>query len=370
MSERRLSKPEGRGAPAQRAPAQRAARLLRWYPKAWRSRYGEEFTELLISDIAERPRSRSRTADVIRGGILARLADAGLCGCAPEAAPQARAGLASLACCVAVFLGFGGAMWSQLTIGGQWSAPDTAGAVATFVMSAAMLVFAVLALLAALPVAWTVVAWTAVARTVVARTAVARTVGAERLRAAKGLRRGLLGPSVLFLAGLAIVVAGGRHFGNGWPGTGGHPWARGVLVPGGVAAFSWASTLSVSSFWAHPAALAAFPAAELAWMTLSPLALAGAVTGAATVVRRVELSPAVLRYETRLAVAACVTMAVFLGGGCAWIADRTPRPGNLFHAGVIDVAGLVVMTVALAVGLQAARHAARAVPGRARAGAR
>ena len=330
--------------------------MLRWYPKAWRSRYGEEFTELLISDIAERPRSWSRTADVIRGGIVARLADAGLCGCAPEAAPQARAGLASLACCVAVFLGFGGAMWSQLTIGWQWSAPDTRGAVATFVMSAAMLVFAVLALLAALPVAWTVVA-----RTVVARIACGR---------AKGLRSGLLGPSVLFLAGLAIVVAGGRHFGNGWPGTGGHPWARHALVPGGVAAFSWASTLSVSSFWAHPAALAAFPAAELAWMTLSPLALAGAVTGAATVVRRVELSPAVLRYQTRLAVAACVTMAVFLGGGCAWTADRTPRPGNLFHAGVIDVAGLVVMTLALAVGRQAARHAARGVPGRARAGAR
>ena len=26
--------------------AQRAARLLRWYPKAWRSRYAEEFAEL------------------------------------------------------------------------------------------------------------------------------------------------------------------------------------------------------------------------------------------------------------------------------------------------------------------------------------
>jgi hypothetical protein len=337
-----MSAPEGRG-----APAQRAAWLLRWYPKAWRSRYGEEFTELLICDIAERPRSGSRTADVIRGGIVARLADAGLCGCAPEAAPQARAGLASLACCVAVFLGFGGAMWSQLTIGWQWSAPDTAAAVATLVMSAAMGVFAVLALLAALPVAWTVVARIACGR-------------------AKGLRSGLLGPSVLFLAGLAIVVAGGRHFGNGWPGTGGHPWARHGLVPGGVAAFSWASTLSVSSFWAHPAALAAFPAAELAWMTVSPLALAGAVTGAATAVRRVELSPAVLRYQARLAVAACVTMAVFLGGGCAWTADRTPRPGNLFHAGVIDVAGLVVMTLALAVGRQAARHASR----QARAGAR
>ena len=69
-----------------------------------------------------------------------------------------------------------------------------------------------------------------------------------------------------------------------------------------------ASTLSVSSFWAHPAALAAF-----------------------------------------------------LGGGCAWVADRTPGdgtgPGTLFHPGAIDVAGLVVMTLALAVARQAARQA-------------
>jgi len=322
--------------------AQRAERLLRWYPKTWRSRYGEEFTELLISDIGERPRSWWRTADVIRGGIVARLADAGLCGCAPGAAPQARASqarasLASLACCAAVFLGFGGAMWSQLTIGWQWSEPDTAGvAVATFVTSGAMLAFAVLAVLAALPVTWSV---------------------ASRL--ARGRPPGLLGPSVLFLAGLAIVVAGGRHFGNGWPGTGGHPWARQGLVPGGVAAFSWASTLSVSSFWAHPGALAAFPAPELAWMAVSPLAVTCAVAGAATVVRRAELSPRILAFETRLGAAACVTMVVFLGGCCAWIADRSPGPGNLFHAGAIDVAGAAVMTAALAVARQAARQAAR-----------
>lgn len=27
-----------------------AARLLRWYPAAWRARYGAEFTELLLAD--------------------------------------------------------------------------------------------------------------------------------------------------------------------------------------------------------------------------------------------------------------------------------------------------------------------------------
>lgn len=323
------------------APEARAARLLRWYPRAWRSRYGEEFAELLVADIEERPQSRSRTADVIRGGLVARLGEAGLSGGAPEPGTErarTSASLASLACCAAVFAGVGGAMWSQLTTGWQWSAPGNAGVtVAMFTMSAAMLALAVVALLAVLPVAWRVV-----------------TVRPPGLR----------GPSALFAAGLAVVVVGGRHFGNGWPGTGGHPWAHLGLVPGGVAAFSWASTLSVSSFWAHPAALAAFPAAELTWMALSPLAVAGAVAGAATAVRRAGLSPgvlspAVLRFETRLGRAACAAMAVFLAGACAWVAapyGAGQVPG-LFHPGAIDAAGLAVLILGLAAGRQAAAQA-------------
>jgi hypothetical protein len=167
-------------------------------------------------------------------------------------------------------------------------------------------------------------------------------------------------------------LVGGRHFGNGWPGTGGHPWAHQGLVPGGVAAFSWASTLSVSSFWAHPAALAAFPAAELAWMALSPLAVAATVTGAAAVVRRAGLapdvlSPRLLRFETWLGRAACAAMAVFFAGACAWVAPLlgvggagfldAGGAGSLFRPGAIDVAGLVVLILALAVARQAAGQA-------------
>jgi hypothetical protein len=62
-------------------------------------------------------------------------------------------------------------------------------------------------------------------------------------------------------------------------------------------------------------------------MALSPLALACLVAGVATAVRRAELSPALLRFEGRLAAAACVTMAVFLGAGFAWLASRTAPPG-------------------------------------------
>jgi hypothetical protein len=323
--------------PEMGSAAARAARLLRWYPKGWRSRYGEEFAELLMADIEERPRSRSRTADVIRGGLVARLGRAGLCGAglqgdAPEPGTgraRTSASLAALGGCAAVFAGVGGAMWSQLTTGWQWSAPGSDSVtVAMLGMSAAMLILFVLVVLAVLPVAW---------------------------RVATVRPRGAFGPAALFLAGLAVVVVGGRHFGNGWPGTGGHPWAHQGLVPGGVAAFSWASTLSVSSFWAHPAALTAFPAAELAWMALSPLAVAAAVTGAGLTIRRAGLSPALLRFETWLGRAACAAMALFLAGACAWV--FAAAPGAMFRPGAIDVAGLAVLTLALAVARQAAGQA-------------
>jgi hypothetical protein len=53
----------------------RARRLLRWYPKAWRDRYGEEFTQLLVDDIRERPRSWHRTLDVARSGLAAQVTE-------------------------------------------------------------------------------------------------------------------------------------------------------------------------------------------------------------------------------------------------------------------------------------------------------
>ncbi len=321
--------------PEAQAAARRASRLLRWYPKAWRSRYGEEFAELLIADISERPRSRTRTADVVRGGIVARLTAAGLCGFTLKASAQVPASLTALGCCAAIFMSFGAALWSQLTIGWQWSAPDSAATTAAMVvMSVAMLAFGVLALAAAAPVLWS-----------------------AGSRIACGRRHSLLGPTALVVACAVIMFVGGRHFGNGWPGTGGHPWARQGLVPGGVAAFAWASTLSVSSYWAHPGALAGFPAAELAWMALSPLAMAGLAGGAAALIRRTELSARVLAFEARLGAAACAVMAVFLGGCGAWIIDGEPGPGNLFRPGVIDAAGAVVMTIAFVAARQAARTA-------------
>ena len=344
--------PGGEGGENADPPARRAARLLRWYPKGWRDRYGEEFAELLLADIAERPRSLSRTLDVARGGIVARLADAGLCGfplAGPCDAAASAASLASLSACLAVFVIVGAAMWSQLTIGWQWSAPAGTAAMAEMTaMSAAMISFAVLALLATVPVAWLVVA-----------------------RIVRGPWRHprLAIPAAIFAACLAVLFIGGRHFGNGWPGTGGHPWASGFvrlgghewvgrgLVPGGFAAFSWAATLSVTTYWLHPAALGAFPAAEVAWMAASPLALAGAIWAAVLLVRRVSLPPRVLAFQARLAAAAFLAMLLFFAGCGCWVASGGQ---GLYRAGTIDAAGVCVLALALAVAGQAAWRSRRA----------
>jgi hypothetical protein len=329
----------------------RAERLLRCYPPAWRDRYGDEFTELLISDIEERPRSAARTLDVIRGGALARLADLGLGGVPVRAAPggpsedgparrHVTASLVTLGCGLAVFLWFGAAMWSQLTIGWEWTASaGTApvAALATLALSVAMPALLAIAVLAALPVIVTV------------------TRRVARRRAA-----GLLGPSAVLIAATAVVFVGGRHFGNGWPGTGGH----GGLVPGGVAAFEWATTLSDSSYWAHQGALFGFPAAELAWMAVSPLALIAAVASAVVLVRRIELPLPVLAFETRLAAVACPVMVVILAGCGCWVATEGRSAAgqpSLFHAGLIDVVGIAVLALALAVAVQAARTASRSL---------
>ena len=155
-------------------------------------------------------------------------------------------------------------------------------------------------------------------------------------------------PLLLIVAGLVVLVVGTHHFANGWPGTGGHPWAHQGVVPGGVAAYAWASTLSVTSYWVHPAALRTFPTPEVAWMVVSPVALVATLVGVAKLMRRLELSDRVLRYERRLACAATVAMAAFFTGAGLWVFDGGPGPRNLFHIGAIDVVDLLALALAMA----------------------
>jgi hypothetical protein len=219
-------------------------------------------------------------------GLLARCTLAGLTSHELGPAEQIRSGLATLGCALAAVLAFGTFILAQLATGWQWAAggPPSAAA-ATVVLATTTGVLGLLGIAAAAPVGWLAIA------------AVIR----DRGRPVRWL-------AIVAASGATLLVCGARHFENGWPGTGG-AGAEHALVPGGLAAFGWASTLSVSASLAHPALWARFPAAELTWMVASPLAWTGLVAGCVMVVRRLELTARLLRYLTALRAAAGIRQA-------------------------------------------------------------
>jgi hypothetical protein len=312
--------------------------LLRWYPRAWRARYGEEFAELLAAEFAERPKSARRTANVVASGVRARLAAAGLAGHALDQPAAARAGLAMLACCGAAFVLGGLAMWSQVAIGVQWARPRHAGVTqALDLMSAALLLCGAVAVLALI--------------------AVARPAVAE-VRRGRGLP--LLAPGGMALAGAAALFFGARHFENGWPGTGGHLLVHQGFVPAGLAAFCWAATMWITSYLAHPAALAAFPAAELAWMAVSAMASCALIGGIGLFVGRLKWSPGELRYATWLGRAASAGMLIYIAGAVRWLVSPGGGVMPAFHVGSIDLAAMTLLALALLVSEQALRSTSAA----------
>jgi hypothetical protein len=223
-------------------PEARANRLLRWYPPSWRERYGEEFEALLVADISERRQSRRRTVNVALSGLLARLAAAGIAG-----ESEQRTKLGAIACLGGVFAVLGVGLSAQLMIGWQWAPPtDPATTVGLAAILTGLAALAAIVALAAAPILWS----------------------ALRTRA-KGVRL----PLLALAGGLAVLVLAGIHFAPHWPGAGGHAWNGKQLAPGGLAAFAWATTLSLTSYWAHPTKLATFPAGQLAWMISAPFAL-------------------------------------------------------------------------------------------------
>jgi len=311
--------------------ARRARRLLRWYPPAWRARYGEEFCALLEDQWSEVPPTLRAQAGVAASGVVARAGRAGMTGCVIDAPSQWRASLAWVLAATAAFLTAGLAMWSQLLVAWQWTPPRADETKwATVGMSASLAALAVVVVVGAVPLV----------------------VAAARQLLGPGRRR-LVVPVALCMASATALIVGAHRFENGWPGTGGHHWALQGIVPGGVAAFCWAATLSVSSYWAHPAALGAFPATEVAWMALSPIALVTGVASAAVTLRRVELSERHARFELRAAQAATVAMGAFLVAAVAWLSDGAVRRAALFHVGAIDVVGAIVMGATIALAHQA-----------------
>jgi hypothetical protein len=117
-------------------------------------------------------------------------------------------------------------------------------------------------------------------------------------------------------------------------------------VPAGVAAFCWAVTMWITSYAAHPAALLAFPAGQLAWMALSPAAACCVTVGVARLLRRLDQSPRALRGQLWLGRAVGAAMLVFIAGALRWLASPGAGVMPAFHVGSIDLAGISILLVA------------------------
>jgi hypothetical protein len=95
----------------------RARRLVALYPRRWRERFGDEFEQLLLDELHDRPRSAQRTADIVVHAALAHLTIAGLAG--RGLAPDLRVarGLRALGAVIALFLVVAIGIWSGLDVG-------------------------------------------------------------------------------------------------------------------------------------------------------------------------------------------------------------------------------------------------------------
>jgi len=166
----------------------RAMRLLRWYPRSWRERCGEEFVDHLEQEFADRPVDLRRSFNVAYKGLVARVGDIGLSSSGANLRGQSRAALGTSLAFIALMVVIMLDMWSRAML--AWSArhyhPIPVSATTGILTSAMGLLVLILAIVVL---------------------AVAVLVARQILR---GRARNLVGPSILAVASGGFLVYEGR----------------------------------------------------------------------------------------------------------------------------------------------------------------
>jgi hypothetical protein len=106
--------------------------VLRWYPAAWRKRYGREFTDLLIDTYADRPLTGRAHLALIRSGLIERVRYSDAFGRRARPEDQVRAGALTVWFAWACFVVAGGAFakysehWEVVTPSAHRALPEAA----------------------------------------------------------------------------------------------------------------------------------------------------------------------------------------------------------------------------------------------------
>jgi hypothetical protein len=307
----------------------RGTSIIRWlarlYPPAWRARYADEFEQLLLDELGERKPAAGWWLDLAGHAVLARLEELGVAGDVEE--NRRLDGVAGLAAAAIVLAWFcGAAMWAQLAVGWQWSAPTGASTrTAEELITAGLIGLGIAA------------GWLAGGAFVAA------------VRGGRLTRRGpLLALAIFCVCALALVLGSG-WMGLSWPGSGGHAWAGRALVPAWLGRRAWALTLWLSTYWAHPRQLGGLGPTQVGWMILSPLLVVATVC-----CWRATVGPVCRWRPPRRVVCGAVLIAgastfVIASGAAARSLDGRAGPHGLFVPGTIDV-GLLIFTGLLSMG--------------------
>jgi hypothetical protein len=287
--------------------------VLRWYPAAWRRRYGAELVTLLEDTYMEGPVPWRCRLSLLRSASVERLRASGLLGSGSAPSDGVRAGSVLVLWAWAVFM-VAGAGFAKLAE--HWNAAVPAGA-------------------GAVPAA---------------------------------------GYDVVYCAGIAGVVIVAVAAGNCVPSlvrfarAGGWRAVRGRVMLAAALTVAMLAVLTVLVIWAHQ--LGPRERNGGLW-PYSALAVAAALLFAATIfswtaavaaaARRMEFRPGVLRRCAALAVALVVVTAALVAGTVTWwaaIATRAPwffagsapgTPGTVAPASLVAVGTLMIVGLTLAI---------------------
>jgi hypothetical protein len=246
------------------------AALLRWYPRSWRERYGEELMVLMEDQSGEQPPTRNVKLSLIRAGLRERVHESGLVGAQQSPPDRARAGSLLVLCA-----------WTAFALAGASFSKTSEHFARALPVGSRVVPQGAFDVVAALGV---------IAATLVALGAVAALPGFVRFVGAGGwssIRGHVLRASVLTVVtvGALIPVSVWAHHLNEFQRNGGDGLYSGAFV-------AWALLL----------------AGTLAQWT-------GAGVAAA---RRIDLTRRVLHFEAVLAVVVAATMVVITAATALW----------------------------------------------------
>ena len=319
--------------------SRRAYRLLSWYPRAWRQRYGAEFVDLMEQEFAEKPRGFKRTSNIIYKGIVARLREIGLIASPLNSGDQARPAIATVFVVAAVFLALASNFWSvaMLDWNDNWrtpaSTPVTVWTAAITVLTGIVVALVLANLLALL--------WSATRRVVKGR-------GEAEIR-------GPLSISLVTMFFLGIALHNTfRFLGSRGAVVWTHPGQAIKLIAGTIEV----TASTVLSVWMSPRQALTVDINIL--YGLIPIALLVLAISVATLVRRMEFAASVTRFVQREVLIVVPAMFLFVVAYFGLIASGNQALGfgqPLSYPPLEVEFG--VMTLMAVVGMQAANRLLR-----------